>query len=84
MIAAVDDHKTESLVLPELNERNLYTGKALSELVDAASMKREFALVAGSKDELEIEAIYNMEKSEWLVQVFDRSDHKARSLYELN
>lgn len=82
MVATIDNEKTGSLALSQVNERNLYTGQNLSELMNMASVERELALVPGSNDELEIEAIYSMETSEWLVQVFNHSDILTRSLYE--
>lgn len=82
MIAVINSEKTGALALLEVNERNLYAGNDLSELLDMAAIERKLVLLAGSNHEVEIEAVYSIETSEWLVQVFDHSNCLARSLYE--
>jgi hypothetical protein len=84
MIATFKSPEIRSLVSIDVQEGNLYWGSDLSELLEKASVERELAQMTGSGAELEIEAVYSVERSEWNVQVFNCSDYSARSLYSQN
>lgn len=59
-------------------------GKELSDLLMKASVDRELALASGSADTLEIEAVFDVKKSEWTVQLHDASSPVGCSLYQMN
>lgn len=84
MIAAVEVESARSEIAPEVRVCKGYSGNDVSALLVRAATQRELALATGSTGAIEIEAIYDMEKLTWMVQVFDSSDGSARSLYEAN
>ena len=59
-------------------------GKELSDLLMKASVNRELALASGSASTLEVEAVFDVEKAEWTVQLHDASSPVGCSLYHMN
>ena len=59
-MATADIQETGGAVVPAVKERNLYQGRAMSEVLNKVSMELERAKLAGPKGDLEIQAIYGI------------------------
>jgi hypothetical protein len=77
---------TAVMVLPtpvtETKEEDQLRGTDLSDLLARAAVERDIERAAGVTDDLELEAVYDVQTGVWTVQVFNHTTGAGKSLYQ--
>jgi len=60
----------------------VWKGAELEDLLEKAAGEKELFNGSESTDDYIIEAIYDIEKAEWTVQLFNRKSPQSKSLYD--
>jgi hypothetical protein len=66
----------------ETKEEDQLRGAELSDLLARAAVERDIERAAGVTDDLELEAVYDVQTGVWTVQVFNRTTGAGKSLYQ--
>ena len=62
----------------------VWKGTELEDLLEKAAGEKELFSASESTDNYVIEAIYDIEKAEWTVQLFNRKSPQNKSLYDFD